>query len=148
MEMGKISEYLIADQTRCDDALMQLKAEVTRKKWNVASAAFEQFNSALERHFKMEESVVFAAFENSGPASAVRREHQTLRVILGCIWEDVRQHDAHHFFGHVDTLRVVLRHQYSRKKSALYAMLDSLLSDRSDEIIDTILDENSAALAH
>ncbi|OGB23564.1 MAG: hypothetical protein A3I66_11930 [Burkholderiales bacterium RIFCSPLOWO2_02_FULL_57_36] len=138
--MNKISDYLGADHARCDDLFEHLELFVNQAKWEDAETAFEKFERAMERHFGMEETVLFVAFEqatgsSAGPTSIMRMEHQHLRDIIGCLSEAVRQHDADDFFGNADTLRIMMHQHNQKEESILYLMTDRVLSDRHDEII-------------
>ena len=141
--MDTISEYLGTDHTRCDELFAQLELGVTQGKWEEAAVAFQYFDRAMERHFGMEEAVLFVAFEeatgsSAGPTSVMRMEHQHLRSITERIADAVKQRDADDFFGHADTLRIMMHQHNMKEESILYLMTDRVLSDRRNDIIDTM----------
>ncbi len=141
--MNTISIFLGTDHTRCDDLLAQMELEVTQQKWESAQTACEDFERAMERHFAMEETVLFIEFEqatgnSAGPTSVMRMEHQHIRDIIRRVSEAVSLRDADNFFGHADTLRIMLHQHNMKEESILYVMTDRVLSDRRAEVIGTM----------
>lgn len=138
--MHTISDFLGTDHTRCDELFAQLELVVIQTNWDEAKSTCEKFERAMERHFGMEEAVLFVAFEeatgnSAGPTSVMRMEHRHLRDLMRLLSEAVSQHDADAFFGHADTLRIMLHQHNMKEESILYLMTDRILSDRHDEII-------------
>lgn len=141
--MHTISDFLGTDHTRCDELFAQLEHVVIQAKWEEAQTACESFKRAMERHFGMEEAVLFVAFEqatgnSAGPTSVMRMEHRQLRDLTSLLSEAVSQHDADAFYGHADTLRIMMHQHNLKEESILYLMTDRILSDRRDEIIDAM----------
>lgn len=138
--MDTISSFMSSDHTRCDELFAQLELIVTQGKWEEAEATCQGFEREMERHFAMEEAVLFVAFEqatgnSAGPTSVMRMEHGHIRDIIAHIREAVGSHDANGFFGHADTLRIMLHQHNMKEESILYVMTDRVLSDRRDEVI-------------
>ena len=141
--MNTISEYLGTDHTRCDAFFAQLELAVTDGEWAEARSDFDNFERAMERHFRKEEEILFVAFEkvtgnSAGPTGVMRIEHQHLRAIMGRMCEAVVQHDADEFFGHADTLRIMMHQHNMKEESILYLMTDRVLAERRNEIIDAM----------
>lgn len=138
--METISNYLGTDHTRCDESFAQLEASVSNGKWEDAEAAFRYFNDAMERHFRMEEKVLFTAFEQAtgntaGPTSVMRMEHQHLRSIISSVSDAIGKRDTDEFFAHADTLRIMMHQHNLKEESILYLMVDRVLSARCNAII-------------
>lgn len=141
--MDTISRYLSADHARCDALFAQLETSVGAGHWKQAETEAECFQQALERHFRMEESVLFPVFEQAtdnrnGPTGVMRTEHQHIRIILSRLSEAVGQRDADDFFGHADTLRIMTHQHNLKEESILYVMTDRVLAGRQDQIIDAM----------
>lgn len=138
--MNTISYFLGTDHTRCDDLFAQMELDVTQGKWEAAETACEDFNCAMERHFAMEETVLFITFERAscdkaGPTRVMRMEHGHIRDIIRRVSEAVKLHDADRFFNYAHILRIMLHQHNVKEESVLYVMTDHILSDRCDEII-------------
>ena len=141
--MNTISDYLGTDHTRCDAFFAQLELAVTEGEWDDAGSDFKNFERAMARHFRKEEELLFVAFEkttgnSAGPTSVMRIEHQHLRAIMSRMCEAVVQHDADEFFGHADTLRIMMHQHNMKEESILYLMSDRVLAERRDEIVDAM----------
>lgn len=138
--MHTISDFMGTDHTRCDELFAQLELVVIHAKWDEAEAACKDFERAMDRHFSMEEAVLFVAFEETtgnsmGPTSVMRMEHRHLRDLIKLLSDAVARHDADSFFGHADTLRIMMHQHNMKEESILYLMTDRILSNRRDEII-------------
>lgn len=141
--MGTILGYMESDHKRCDALFAQLETSIDQKQWDQAMSDMRGFNRALERHLAMEEGVLFPAFEettgsSAGPTSVMRNEHQYIREIVSRLTDAVEQRDADDFFGHADTLRIMMQQHNLKEESMLYVMADRILSGRQDEIIDAM----------
>lgn len=141
--MDTISRYLGADHTRCDALFEELEASVSATEWQQAETRFACFHQALERHFGMEEGVLFPAFEqaigsSAGPTGVMRMEHQHVRGIVSRVSYAVEQRDANDFFDHADTLRIMVQQHNLKEESILYGMVDRALSGRQGQIIDAM----------
>lgn len=141
--MHTISDFLGTDHTRCDELFAQLELVVIQTKWDEAETLCDAFKRGMERHFGMEEAVLFVAFEeatgnSAGPTSVMRLEHRHLRDLIRLLSEAVSRHDAEAFFGHADTLRIMMHQHNMKEESILYLMTDRILSERRDEIVDAM----------
>jgi hemerythrin-like domain-containing protein len=147
-QRSTISDFLGSDHERCDDLFAQVDLTVTQANWDAAEAAFQRFVLATERHFKMEEEVLFPAFEqttgnsnsySAGPTSVMRMEHRQLRVLVRFLSEALARQDGEEFFGHADTLRIMLHQHNQKEENVLYLMTDRVLSTRREELINAML---------
>ena len=150
--MATISAYLGTDHSRCDGLFEELDAAVGSAQWALANFSVEEFSQALEQHFSMEENVLFLAFEkatgnHAGPTSVMRLEHQHLRGIMSRLAESIALRDAEEFFGHADTLRIMMQQHNLKEETVLYVMTDRILAGRQAEIIGA-MDTLDKATAH
>lgn len=139
-DMETISSYMGSDHQSCDALFAQVEARIDAKNWAQAEMAFISFYQALERHFSMEEEVLFPAFEkatgsNNGPTSIMRNEHQQLRAIASLLNGSVLQQDSNDFFDHADTLRIMMEQHNLKEETILYGMTDRVLFDQRAAII-------------
>nr|NIV33236.1 hemerythrin domain-containing protein [Anaerolineae bacterium] len=58
-----ISQFMSDDHRRCDVQFTQAENAADQGDMSTAKAAFNEFVTAMERHFAMEEQELFPAFE-------------------------------------------------------------------------------------
>ena len=81
--MSALTTYMTSDHRRCDDIFAALENSVGDGDWATATAELERFLQAMERHFQIEEEILFPAFEQAtgmdmGPTRVMRSEHQQM----------------------------------------------------------------------
>ena len=141
--MGIICDYMESDHKRCDALFEQLETSLDKQQWEQAALELSSFKQALERHFAMEENVLFVAFEqaagnSAGPTAVMRLEHQHMRSILSRLIDAVGARDMNDFFGHADTLRIMMQQHNLKEESILYLMTDRFLAGRQGAIIEAM----------
>lgn len=138
--MQTISRYMATDHKRCDELFASAETSVHNNDWSTAEAALKEFGEGLERHFAMEENVLFPAFEKAtgsteGPTNVMRMEHRQLRAILGMLHESLANRDAEGFLGYSDTLNTMMQQHNMKEESILYLMTDRVLMGQHEEIV-------------
>ncbi len=148
--MNSIATYLGSDHQRCDEYFIQAETHVNDQQWDQAEACLAQFTEALERHFAMEEKVMFLEFEratgsSAGPTAVMRMEHQQLRAIVALLREALAARDADAYLGHSDTLNTMMQQHNMKEESVLYLMADRVLSGRQEAVIGAMTDIGATA---
>lgn len=148
--MTSITEYLSSDHKRCDDLFASAETNASQNKWEEAQANLKEFITALERHFGMEEKVLFPEFENvtgstQGPTNVMRMEHQQMRSILEMLQDSANRCSTDDFLGYSETLNTMMQQHNMKEESILYVMTDRVLAGRQDEIIKTMSGTDAAA---
>lgn len=138
--MDTITSYLSSDHERCDNLFADAETLVDQAKWEDAAARLKEFAEALERHFAMEEQILFQAFEkatgnSAGPTAVMRMEHQQIRAILQRLHEASAARDAESFLGFSETLNTMMQQHNMKEESILYVMTDRVLSTQREDII-------------
>jgi uncharacterized protein (DUF2249 family)/hemerythrin superfamily protein len=88
-----VSGYLAWDHDRLDALLASARTDLQAGEADGARRAFGEFRTGLLRHIRIEEAVLFPAFERStgmgegGPTSVMRMEHRRIEGVL----EEMRQ---------------------------------------------------------
>lgn len=83
-----VSEYLAWDHDRLDTLLQGARASLKSGEPAAAVRQFSEFHTGLLRHIRMEEEVLFPAFEKAtglgeaGPTAVMRLEHREIQRIL------------------------------------------------------------------
>jgi hemerythrin-like domain-containing protein len=148
--MNAITSFLGSDHLRCDDFFIQAETNVSNNCWEQAESDLAHFVEALERHFAMEEKVMFPEFEKAtgstgGPTAVMRMEHQQLRSIVALLQEALAARDADTYLGHSETLNTMMQQHNMKEESILYPMADRVLSGSQDDIIGAMSEIDATA---
>jgi hemerythrin-like domain-containing protein len=138
--MSTIKEYLTADHSRCDEFFASMEAKANESIQN-AKSDFEEFVQATERHFQMEERVMFVEFETKtgmteGPTAMMRHEHAQMRNLAKQMREALDSADKDKFFGLSETLMILMQQHNMKEEQMLYTMAQQHLSAESPRIVD------------
>src|ERR1019366_5437572 len=119
--MSTIADYLRNDHNRCEKLFTELEISVNAGLWDRADIVFQQFRDAPEKHFEMEEKVLFGAFENTPaggvPTSILRNEHQQIRGIVAMLEYALTRRSRNAFLGHSDTLYIMIHRHNAIEES-------------------------------
>jgi hemerythrin-like domain-containing protein len=137
--MSTIKEYLSADHQRCDNLFAAMEGKAG-KSLQDAKEAYNEFVNATERHFQMEERVMFAEFEaktgmTEGPTAMMRHEHAQMRQLMEQIGEALETNNKDKFFGLTETLMMLMQQHNMKEEQMLYTMAQQHLSADSDRIV-------------
>ena len=85
--MGVIVDYFAAEHRDCDEVFAVAEEAAQIGDLAGCQVRFQQFQTAMERHFQKEEQELFPAFEEAsgivmGPTRVMRLEHQQMREIF------------------------------------------------------------------
>ena len=138
--MDSIHGYLSTDHRHCDEMFPSAEAAVANGDWTQAQSLAEVFFKAMDTHFRMEEEVLFPAFEkktgmNHGPTVVMRVEHQQMRGLLSELQGALEAQDQSTFLGLSETLLVLLQQHNLKEEQILYGMSDQVLGDEGVEVI-------------
>lgn len=128
------STYFSDDHRHCDLLWSRVEAAADDGDRNRAAMALEAFSDAMERHFAMEEEVLFPAFERvtgmsqGGPTAVMRMEHAQMRALLGQLEEAAAGGDLDRLVDLGDTLLMLIQQHNSKEEGMLYPMADRTLS--------------------
>lgn len=129
--MHSVREYLGDDHARCDDLFAQAEKQVSDGAWDSARASHDEFIRAMERHFTMEESVLFPAFEQAsgsemGPTAVMRHEHVQMRQLFAAMEEAVQRKSSDDYLGNSETLLILMQQHNAKEEQILYPMIDRM----------------------
>ena len=132
--MPSISEFMTREHRGCDEIFANAEASVDKEDWEKAGELTRAYLNNMERHFTMEEQVLFPAFEQQtgiihGPTTIMREEHQQMRQLLMQLqWAlDEKQHDE--FLDTCETLLIMMQQHNMKEEGMLYPMCDQQLTD-------------------
>lgn len=138
--MSSIKEYLTNDHRRCDDVFAQME-EKAHNSLEEAKELTQEFVADMERHFQMEERVMFLEFEaktgmTMGPTEMMRQEHAQMRNLMKQLLEAIDNGDKDKFFGLSETLMILLQQHNMKEEQMLYTMAQQHLSAEADRIVE------------
>jgi hemerythrin-like domain-containing protein len=138
--MSTIKEYLTQDHSRCDELFANME-DMAAKSIDSAKEAYEEFAKSTERHFQMEERVMFFEFEQKtgmtqGPTAMMRHEHTQMRNLIAEMGKAIEAKDKDKFFGNSETLMILMQQHNMKEEQMLYTMAQQHLSAESDRIVD------------
>ncbi len=138
--MSTIKGYLTAHHSHCDELFANMEDAVS-KSIESAKDAYEAFAKETERHFQMEERVMFLEFEQKtgmtqGPTAIMRHEHIQMRNLIEEMGKAIDAKDKDKFFGNSETLMILMQQHNMKEEQMLYTMAQQHLSADSDRIVD------------
>lgn len=149
--MGNICDYLVCDHKRCDDLFARVETSVALKEWQQAENDFQLFDNALVRHIRVEESVLFPAFEKAirgsgAPIAMLRVEHQRVRAVIDRLYDALCRYDPVDFILHTETFTLLMQQHNMKEEDMLYPLLDRILGGRAAEIVSTMREKLNLTL--
>ncbi len=138
--MSSIKEFLTEDHGRCDELFANMEDAVANS-IESAKDAYEEFAKNTEKHFQMEERVMFLEFEQKtgmtqGPTAIMRHEHTQMRGLLEEMRKAIEAKDKDKFFGNSETLMILMQQHNMKEEQMLYPMAQQHLSADAERIID------------
>lgn len=143
--MNSVVDMLSEDHRRCDAAFAEAEAAAGRGDMPRCAVLFGSFRSALLRHLRMEEDVLFPEFESAtgssaGPTAMMRSEHLMMRELLDTMRGAAAAHDADGFLGAADMLMTLVQQHNMKEEGILYPMCDQVLASQWDSLRERMQD--------
>ena len=103
--------------------------------------SIKSFLNEMERHFQMEENVLFPTFEEisgmrQSPTQLMRMEHQQMRNLLARMSEAVSNEDPEKILEVGETMMVLMQQHNLKEEGILYPMADQHLAFYREEPIE------------
>jgi len=138
--MPTITDTMSTDHHRCDEIFAKAEGAISNGDWDQGAAAFQEFVDAMERHFTMEEGVLFPTFEQrtgmtTGPTQVMRMEHMQMRQLFSDMDDSVKEKDQDKYLGLSETLLMVMAQHNTKEEQILYTMADQTLRGDADEVL-------------
>ena len=137
--MSTIKEYLTDDHRKCDEIFAKME-ERAASSLSSAKELCAEFIADMERHFQMEERVMFMEFEAKtgmiqGPTAMMRQEHMQMRSLMQQLMDALEAQNKDRFFGLSETLMILLQQHNMKEEQMLYTMAQQHLSADSQRIV-------------
>ncbi len=142
--METITSFLTDDHRFADGLFAAARQHAARGEWAECSRAVDKFRAALESHMKLEEEVLFPAFEgatgtDSGPTSVMRIEHREMLHQLDALAGAMTTANGDGFDGLAQSFLHTLDAHSMKEERILYPMCDRLVSAlNADELKRTL----------
>lgn len=138
--MITINQFMADDHRRCDDLFIGAENAADQGDWASCARRFGEFADGMERHFRMEENVLFPVFEQHtgmtmGPTEVMRNEHAQMRDVLKQLEQAVEQKNQDAYLSYSETLLILMQQHNLKEESVLYPMIDQSLNGNSQQII-------------
>jgi hemerythrin-like domain-containing protein len=138
--MAGIGEYMINHHKECDEVFARAEEAVGGSDWARAQEEFEAFAHQMDRHFEMEENLLFPEFENrtghrGGPTQVMRMEHDQMRAVIHEMRAALEAKDAQQYLGLSETFLVLTQQHNFKEEGILYSMIDQVLGESAEKLI-------------
>lgn len=126
-------DFFTQDHRSIDARWSEVEAAAQAGKTADLASLWEKFAETLLHHLKMEEQVLFPAFEaatgmiNAGPTRVMRMEHEQMRGLLAQMDQAVLDGEVQELLDQGDTLLMLLQQHNSKEEGMLYPMASQVL---------------------
>ncbi|HSO84178.1 hemerythrin domain-containing protein [Thiocapsa sp.] len=143
--MTAITDTFTEDHHRCDRLLAEAEASAGGSDWSAIGAAAGALVTAMDRHFALEEEVVFPAlaqvfFVAENPIEIMCNEHAQMRQLLAEIGAAVDARDKNALLGILETLHLLVQQHNYKEEGIIYPMADGALPERAADMAAMIAD--------
>lgn len=129
---GGPKAFFEGDHRRCDALWSEVERGVDAGEGE--AEAWTAFADAMERHFRMEEEVLFPRLEErtgmppgAGPTAVMRAEHTQMRGLIAEMDRVAQRADWEELADHGDTLLMLTQQHNVKEEGILYPMADQVL---------------------
>jgi len=138
--MAGIGEFMINHHKECDEMFARAEEAAGESEWTRAQAEFEAFTHQMDRHFDIEDNLLFPAFEKKsghtgGPTQVMRMEHDQMRVVIHEMRSALEARDAGQYMGFSETFLVLMQQHNFKEEGILYNMMDQMLGDEAETLL-------------
>jgi uncharacterized protein (DUF2249 family) len=130
-----ITDFFQTDHRRLDAIYESFREALKEERWEEASRSFREFSLGLKRHIRIEEEILFPAFErktgmkDSGPTFVMRMEHVEIKELLDKVLHAADGKDVKRASDDSCSLTNILAEHNMKEEHILYPESDSSLSD-------------------
>ncbi len=130
--MDTITSFLTEDRRYADDLFAASAKHAARREWAECGQQLATFRTALESHMKIEEEMLFPAFEratgsDSGPTAVMRIEHRQMLETLDAMHAAEAAGEAGRFDALMQSFSQVMDAHSAKEEQVLYPLCDRML---------------------
>jgi len=139
--MKTLLEFMQIHHGQCDQLYADGENALLDEQMEEGVGQITTFLSEMERHFLMEETVLFPTFEDisgmrQGPTQVMRMEHQQIRNLLARMSDAVTRMDRDEILEVGETLLILMQQHNMKEEGILYPMVDQHLAPYREELMD------------
>ncbi len=140
-----LKEFFTLDHRRIDDTWAEVESAAQSGDVEVEKEKWRSFQSALLRHLRMEEEVMFPAFEQAsgmtqgGPTFMMRSEHDQMRGLLEQMGAAADRGDSDELVDQGDTLLMLIQQHNQKEEQMLYPMAERALAADWTKILERLV---------
>ena len=129
-----LKEFFTLDHRRCDEKWAEVEAAVQAGDVELEKEKWRTFQSQMLRHLRMEEEVMFPAFEQAsgmthgGPTFVMRSEHEQMRGLIEQMGTAADGDDYEELVELGDTLLMLIQQHNQKEEQMLYPMAERALT--------------------
>ncbi len=141
----RVSAFMTADHRRCDALYVEAENAANAGNAKRAQSLFRFFETAMARHFAMEEQGLFPdlerrmGFPGQGPTSVMREEHTQMRGVIAAMEQALAEGDTEGFLDGGETLLILMEQHNMKEEEMLYAMMDEAFAGEEDTRLKQLL---------
>jgi len=134
-----LAEHFEHDHRDCDERWAAVEA-AAEAGGDGLGGAWRRFERSIRTHLRMEEEVLFPAFEaaasmrGAGPTYVMRMEHEQMRAVLDRMGAAAASGAVNALLDHGDTLNLLVQQHNMKEEGMLYPMCEQVLGSRWSEI--------------
>jgi iron-sulfur cluster repair protein YtfE (RIC family) len=141
-----ITSLLTADHRHADALLSDAVQQAAKGEWPQCARQLAVFRAALEAHMKLEEQVLFPAFEQAtgsdvGPTAVMRHEHLQMLRMLDEMSQVAVSQARERFDALAPAFTRIIDMHSMKEENVLYPMCDRVLDETTCETLRKTLNE-------
>ena len=128
-----LAEFFEQDHRDCDARWADVEELLDAEDVDSARGTWQKYETNLRRHIRMEEEVVFPAFDaksgmsGGGPTMIMKMEHQQMLGLLDQIGAAIESGNAEEAMDIGDTLLMLIQQHNAKEEGMLYPMAENIL---------------------
>jgi len=135
-----LTQLLHDEHQKCDQAMASAEEAALSGDLAQAQGPVEACIHENIRHFKIEEDLLFPAFEEAtgtqgGPTQMMRMEHDQMRGLLEQMESALKQGDLDRIPNITETLVILMQQHNMKEENILYPMMDQVLHEQRAGLI-------------
>lgn len=141
---SSLRQYFTLDHRHCDGIWAEVEAAIESGSDEAAKVVWQRFDEALRLHLRIEEEILFPAFENAtgmtggGPTFVMRAEHDQMRGLLDQMATTAVAGDFQELLDEGDTLLLLIQQHNQKEEQMLYPMSEQALDSVWPELLDRL----------
>lgn len=135
-----ITRFMEYDHKRCDELYAEGESKILEGDIEEGLEILGGFIVGMERHFRIEESILFPTFEETtgmtqGPTQVMRMEHEQMKAMLTQMKSAILTKSEDQVTALGETLLVLMQQHNMKEEQMLYFMMEQHLSHLAEDLI-------------